>query len=245
MTDESTKLTDDRSEARTPARPSSARAGWLVPAALLALSAVPVAAGAVRMTGLLGGAAITPENARFFAAPLPVVLHIMSVSLYSLLGAFQFAPGFRRRRPGWHRVAGRLLVPSGLVAALTGLWMTLFYPRPEGDGDLVTCFRLVFGAAMVLSLVLGLAAIRRRDIAGHQAWMMRGYAIGLGAGTQALTHLPWFLIIGTPGEFPRALLMGAGWVINLAVVEWIIRRRSAPIRRVPSPGRTDATATGR
>jgi hypothetical protein len=33
---------------------------------------------------------------------------------------------------------------------------------------------------MVLSIILGFAAIRRRDIIGHRAWMMRGYAIGLG-----------------------------------------------------------------
>ncbi len=208
---------------------SSAKASWLVPAALIVLSAVPMAAGAVRLTELTGGAEVTPENARFFAAPLPVVLHILSVGLYSVLGAFQFAPGYRRKRLGWHRAAGRLLIPCGLVAALSGLWMTLFYPRPEGDGDLLAGLRLVFGSAMVLAIVLGFAAIRRRDLARHRAWMIRGYAIGLGAGTQVLTHLPWFLIFGTPGEFPRALLMGAGWVINLAVAEWIIRG-DRPIR---------------
>ncbi|GAA4181093.1 DUF2306 domain-containing protein [Streptosporangium oxazolinicum] len=196
-----------------------------MPAGLILLSVIPLVAGAVRMTELTGGATVTPENARFFAAPVPVVLHIFSVSLYSLLGAFQFAPGFRRRRPGRHRAAGRLLVPSGLVAALSGLWMTLFYARPPGDGDLLAVFRLVFGSAMLLSIVLGLAAIRRRDFTRHRAWMIRGYAIALGAGTQALTHLPWFLIAGTPGEFSRALLVAAGWVINLAVAEWIIRRR--------------------
>ncbi|MCG5215270.1 DUF2306 domain-containing protein [Streptosporangium sp. KLBMP 9127] len=210
-----------------PTNTSSARANWLVPAALIVLSAVPMAAGAVRLTELTGGAEITPANARFFAAPLPVVLHIVGVSLYSILGAFQFAPRFRRRKSGWHRVAGRVVVPCGLVAALSGLWMTLFYPRPVGDGDLLAGFRLVFGSAMVLAIVLGFAAIRRRDIARHRAWMTRGYAIGLGAGTQALILGPWMVIVGTPGEIPRALLVGAGWVINLAVAEWIIRRRPA------------------
>jgi hypothetical protein len=67
--------------------------------------------------------------------------------------------------------------------------------------------------------------------------MMRGYAIGLGAGTQVLTHVPWFLLLGVPDEFTRALLMGAGWVINLAAAEWIIRKRRArqsQPRRAPS-----------
>lgn len=216
---------------------TSARKEWLVPAALLVLSAVPVIAGAVRVTELTGGADITPANARFFAVPLPVVLHIISASLYCVLGAFQFAPGFRRRHRGWHRAAGRVLVPCGLVAALSGLWMTLFYPLPAGDGALLSAFRILFGSAMVVSIVLGFTAIRRRDIARHSAWMMRGYAIGLGAGTQALTHLPWVVIVGTPGEFTRALLMLAGWVINLAVVELVIReqRTRTPRRSVGVP----------
>ena len=57
--------------------------------------------------------------------------------------------------------------------------------------------------------------------------MIRGYAIGLGAGTQVLTHVPWFLLVGQPGEVARAVLMGAGWVINLVVAEWIIRKQPA------------------
>ncbi|MEU4533621.1 DUF2306 domain-containing protein [Streptosporangium sp. NPDC023825] len=228
--------TDDRNTAgtlaargREVATASSGRPGWLLPAALILLSAVPIIAGAARLTELTAGAEITPGNARFFATPVPVVLHILTVSVYSVLGAFQFAPRFRRRRPGRHRAAGRVLVLCGVAAALSGLWMTLFYPRPDGDGDLLAGIRLVFGSAMLLAIVLAFAAIRRRDAARHRAWMIRGYAIGLGAGTQALTHLPWFLIFGTPGEFPRALLVAAGWVINLAVAEWFIRKR--PIGR--------------
>jgi uncharacterized membrane protein len=209
---------------------STNRAEWLVPTALLVLGAIPVAAGAVRIVELTGGAEITPDNARFFASPLPVILHIVSVTLYSILGAFQFSPTLRRRKPGWHRLIGKwILVPCGLAAALSGLWMTQFYPWPEGDGVLLYGLRLFFGSAMVLSIILGAAAIRRRNYAQHGAWMIRGYAIGLGAGTQVFTHLPWILLLGTPDEFPRALMMGAGWVINLAVAEWIIWKR--PSRR--------------
>ena len=48
---------------------------------------------------------------------------------------------------------------------------------------------------MAVSIVLGYAAIRRGDVIQHRAWMMRGYAIGLGAGTQVLTQLAGSLII--------------------------------------------------
>ena len=208
------------------------RSGRHIPALLILLSLVPAVFGTVRLVELARGAEITAANARFFATPLPVVLHILVVIPYSVVGAFQFAPGFRRRHRGWHRAAGKVLAAFGLVAALTGLWMAHFYPWPEGDGQLLYGFRLVFGAAMVASIVLALRAIRRRDFASHGAWMMRGYAIGLGAGTQVLTHLPWSVLVGgRPGELPRGLMMGAGWVINVVVAEWIIhrgrRRRSA------------------
>lgn len=207
--------------------PSRFKAGRL-PSALLALVAIPIAAGAVRLTQLLGAADVTPENARFFAAPVPVVLHIISAALFCLLGPFQLSPGVRRRWPGWHRRAGRLLMVCGVLAGLSGLWMTQFYPPVVNDGPLLYVFRLLAGAGMVVCVMLGFAAIRRGQVAQHRAWTTRGYAIGAGAGTQALVHLPWILTVGQPGELGRALLMGAGWAINLAVAEWSIRRRRVP-----------------
>jgi hypothetical protein len=206
---------------------NSTKRDWLIPAFLVALSLVPAIAGTARLAQLAGGAEITPENARFFAMPLPVTLHIVSAILYSIGGAFQFSPGFRRRQRGWHRAAGRILAPLGLVVALSGLWMAQFYDLPPFDGTMVYLERVVFGWAMVLSIVLGLDAIRRRDFASHGAWMTRAYAIGLGAGTQVFTHLPWFILVGgaMPGGVPRAVMMGAGWVINVVVAECIIRRR--------------------
>ena len=62
--------------------------------------------------------------------------------------------------------------------------MTAFYAGPDRDNALLVGFRLLFGSAMVASVVLGVAAIRRGDIPGHSAWMTRAYAIGLWAGTQ-------------------------------------------------------------
>jgi hypothetical protein len=213
------------------------KTAWLIPAALILLSAVPVAAGAFRIVQLTGGGEITPENARFFASPVPVVGHIISSILYSILGAFQFAPSLRRWKPGWHGAVGKwILAPSGLVAALSGLWMTLSYPWPEGDGVLLYGLRLLFGLGMALAIILGVFAIRRRDYAQHGAWMIRGYAIGLGAGTQVFTQLPWVLLVGpaAPDELSRAIMMGAGWVINLVVAEWIIRKRPSRRSHIPS-----------
>lgn len=205
---------------------------WAVPAALILLSLIPVIAGASRMTELAGGAAVTPQNARFFASPVPVVVHIVSVTIYSLLGAFQFIPALRGRR-GWHRIAGGVLIPAGLLAALSGLWMSAFYPLPDGDTDVPV--RLLFGSAMLVSIVLGVIALRNREYVRHGAWMTRGYAIGVAAGTQALVILAWILLVGTPAELTRALLMTAAWVINVAVAEYVIHRRARHSARAHGP----------
>lgn len=203
---------------------SLTRHPWLQPSALVLLATVPVIAGAHRIGELATGAQVTAQNARFFADPVPVVVHIVGATTFCLLGAFQFSPYFRRRWPRWHRVAGRIVAPSGLAVALSGMYMAVFYQEPADVGAMLTGFRLVFGSAMAVSLVLGFVAILRRDVATHRAWMIRGYAIGVGAGTQLLTEAPWILLVGPVDKLSNALLMLAGWLINVAVAEWVIRR---------------------
>ncbi|MGY1846082.1 DUF2306 domain-containing protein [Blastococcus sp. SYSU DS1021] len=216
---------------RTTPRP---RRRWLVPAALIALALVPLLAGAARLIELSGGAAALPEPPRSAAAPVPLVVHIMSALVFTVVGAFQFVPGTRGRRPRWHRVTGRIVAPVGLVAALSGLWLTAVITG--ADSGLLTVFRAAAGAGMAVAIVLGVTAVLRRDIRRHRAWMLRGYALGLGAGTQVFTAGFWLVVAGAPGPTAEALTMGAGWLINLAVAEWLIRRRPAG-RRLP-------TATG-
>ncbi|MGY1718305.1 DUF2306 domain-containing protein [Blastococcus sp. SYSU DS0552] len=217
--------------APTTSRP---RRRWLVPAALIALALVPLLAGAARLIELSGGAAALPEPPRSAAAPVPLVVHILSALVFTVVGAFQFVPGTRGRRPRWHRVTGRIVAPVGLVAALSGLWLTAVITG--ADSGLLTVFRAAAGAGMAVAIVLGVTAVLRRDIRRHRAWMLRGYALGLGAGTQVFTAGFWLVVAGAPGPTAEALTMGAGWLINLAVAEWLIRRRPAG-RRLP-------TATG-
>jgi len=213
----------------------SSRWHWLVPGGLIELSLVPVAAGSARLAQLAGGTAATPANERFVSTPLPVVLHIVGATVFCLLGALQFSTTLRRKP--WHRRAGRVVVPAGLVAALSGLWMAVYYDLPATDNRVLEATRLVVGVGMITALLLGLRAVRSRDFAAHRNWMMRGYALGIGAGTQVLTNLPWALVFGAPPPMVRAGLMGAGWAINLAVAEWFIRHRPAPVPRAGTPSR--------
>jgi uncharacterized membrane protein len=204
------------------------KTSWLVPVGLVLLGMVPVLAGGVRLAEIASGAEVGPANARFLTAPVPVVLHIVAVAIYTLLGAFQFSGSLRRSHPGWHRAAGRTLVPAGLVAALSGLWMTQFYiPPPMDEGLTLYLVRWAVGTFMAAFLILGIVAIKRGEAVNHQAWMMRAYGLGAGAGTQVLTHLPWVLAAGMPtSTLTRDLLMTAGWAINILVVEWILAGRA-------------------
>ena len=228
-------------------RANTRRADWYVPAALVTLSVVPALAGAARLGEVVSGAAVTTDNARFIAAPVSTTLHVVSVVLFSMVGAFQFSNGLRRRHRAWHRVAGRVLLVAGLVTALTGLYMTQTYPWPATDGVLVYLERLVVGSAMLACLVASIAAIRRKDFSAHGEWMIRAYALGMGAGTQVLTHLPWFVIMHSkPDGIPRAIMMGGAWVINAGVAEWIIRRgavRAAPNDRPRKPATSVASSS--
>jgi uncharacterized membrane protein len=193
---------------------------------LIALTVIPVIAGSLRLLEIGGGPVLLPTNPRIDASPTPVVVHILAVTLFALLGAFQFSARLRRRHRSWHRRCGRLMVVAGLAVAGSGLWMTLFYPGAPG-GTLLWGVRLMVGSAMAASIVLAFSAIRRRDIPTHRAWMIRAYALAAGAGTQLVTQGISEAAFGT-GNLDKALSMTSGWVINIAVAEWIIRR---PARR--------------
>lgn len=212
---------------------------WPVPAALIALVAFPLVAGTLRILELAGGPVVLPQNPRIDASPAPLVVHVLAAATYALAGAFQFPARLRRAHPAWHRRTGRVLVVAGLALAGSGLWMTLFYPGAPG-GVLLWAVRLVVSTAMGASLVLGFAAIRRRDIGSHRAWMIRAYALALGAGSQVLTQGFGEAVFGT-SELSTALSVSSGWILNAAIAEWIIHRSRPQVGR----RRTEAFAGSR
>ncbi len=222
-----------------PVSRARSRSGRWVPAALLALAFIPVVIGSIRVVQLLGGPAGIEPDARFDAAPTAVVVHLVASIGYAVLGAFQFSPRVRRR--GWHRRAGRVLVPLGLVVAGSALWLTLLYDRKDGTGTLLYSVRLLVGAGMAACVVLGVAAIRRRDIGSHRAWMTRAYALALGAGTQAFTIGFGEALFGT-GVLRTDLMMSAGWGLNLAVAELLTRR--SPRTKLPRQRQHAGTQPG-
>jgi len=207
---------------------SLTKSDLMVPALLIALSVVPTVGGVVRLMSVANDDAVTADNARFLDAPAPVVLHVVSATLYCLLGAFQFSRGVRLRWPRVHRRAGVLLTLCGLLAGLTGFWMTVRYPIPTGlQGPILYVVRLVVASAMIASIAVAWSSILRRNIARHEAFMIRAYALGQGASTQVVVLLPWMLISHESHGVTRDLLMTLSWGINVVIAESIIRSRAS------------------
>lgn len=199
---------------------------WLVPIGLIALTSIPIITGSLRLTQLFGGPAIMPEASRFTDFPIPVIVHIIGGIVFGVVGAFQFVPALRRGRRSWHRAAGRVLIPAGFAVALSALWMATATELPPGDGPALLVIRWLFGTYLLVALVLAVRALMRRSYATHGAWMTRAYALGIAAGTQAFALIPGSILYGSADETSRAVAMTAGWLINLAVAELVIWRRT-------------------
>lgn len=207
------------------------RRAWLAPAGLLALSAAPSLFGVVRLFGLALGRATLPDHARVSEHPWPLVLHIVGATGFAILGALQFSAPLQRRR--FHRVSGRLTVVFGVAAALSAMWLATMVPPGPDDAPWLRGPRFAAGAGMLACLLAGFAAVGRRDMDAHTAWMTRAYALALGSGTQFFTLLPYVLLAERRDATIASVLLAAGWVVNLAVAERAIRRRkqcaAAPI----------------
>jgi len=198
-------------------------AGWL-------LALLPSLVGVLRLlqwTGLT----VEPLPVRP-SSPLALILviHVVAVIGFGLLAPLQLSALSHRQNSTVHLRLGWLVWFSAVVAATTGLVLSLSYPHGPHHGLTLLLVRLLVAVAMLGCLAAGLAAVVGRQIATHRAWMIRAYALGMGAGTQVVTHVPLILWPELAGETSRTLCMTAGWVINLVVAEAVIRPRRRPER---------------
>jgi len=206
---------------------------WIVFSVIFVYSFIPAFGGLIRVLELAGGPQIAPANPRALLAPTPIILHILSSFLFCIVGAVQFLPGIRRQRPAAHRVTGRVIAVAGCISALTGLWMTHFYVFPEAlQGGALYWVRMVLGTAMIGLIIWAVIAIRSRNVFEHGASLVRAYAIGQGASTQALLGIAWIIAVGSEAMGPlRDGLMIFAWVVNLLAAEIFIRAKLKPPKR--------------
>ena len=185
---------------------------------------IPVMNAAVSLVQLPLGA-LPQDSLRLAAVPVAFFLHSLAGVLFGVLGPLQFVLALRSRFAALHRLAGRVFVLSGMGLGLSGLALLLRVESPSTV--LLDAARGVFGVALMVVLVLGVASARAHDMLRHRAWMIRAYAIGMGSGTVALVMFPIYLITGAPitGLVSDIVFVGM-WLGSIAVAEWVIRKSS-------------------
>jgi uncharacterized membrane protein len=152
---------------------------------------------------------------------LAFFIHVYA-SIWVLLAGFsQFSKRLLKRRPVWHRRLGYVYVLNILCITGPASLVMGFYAN-GGTGS-----RIAFVLLAVLWLyftVMALYHARRRNFKTHRHFMMRSYALTL----SALTLRAWKYLITNTVELPPMdvyrMVAWLGWVLNLAVAEWMIWR---------------------
>ncbi|PRY31916.1 DUF2306 domain-containing protein [Pseudosporangium ferrugineum] len=235
------------SKIRPPSSRSGSRVSWtvitLISLAIAGYFVGQYATGSLRDLGAEEvGLASTYAN-RPVVAQVAFYVHIVSAGLALAVGPFSFARMIRRRYLGLHRWIGRGYLIAVALAAVSGFVMAFF-----NSAGFVGFFG--FGTLAVLwgwTSYRGYRAVRARDLAGHQAWMIRSFALTFAAPTLRL----WLgILIGVQllagrgaGTDPDELVRNAYaavpflcWLPNIVVAELLIRRRNLPgLRFSPSP----------
>lgn len=190
--------------------------------ALTVFSFIPVLNALVETVQIPTGT-YADDSAHLAVAPVAWFLHVLAGVAFGLSGPTNFVLAQRRRFGRLHRVTGWVFFGAAAVLGLSALSL-LFSVEPQRT-PVVDITRAVFGLALLLAVAQAIVAIRRRDIPGHRAWVIRSYAIGMGLGTVALVFFPIYLATGTPPQGLGAdLLFAASWTLNIGFAEWVIRR---------------------
>ena len=219
--------------------------GLLRPRSVWLMLVVAAVAGAVLVAPYLlldmDTSRTPPRNDLHYAL---LVTHIGTAFLALVLGPLQFIPAVRARRRV-HRTIGRTYLFAGVLpSGLAGIPVAVLAHSPVTRVGL-----LIPAVAWLVTGGLALRAARRRDFATHRAWMMRNYALTFLAVT-ARVVAPLLLVAQLPvldswygGSVDAAIAatipigQWLGWIVNLAVVEILIRRRPAHLAAELGPGR--------
>ncbi len=146
--------------------------------------------------------------------------HITLGGLALLSGCTQFLSGLRQKRLSLHRKLGKVYVAAVMLSGTAGLGIAF----AASGGVWAQMGFAALGFLWLYTTAKAFLAIKKREIAEHQNWMTRSYALCFGAVTLRL-WMPLFLgALGMSFDFAYPIIAWISWVPNLLVAEWIIRR---------------------
>jgi len=122
-------------------------------------------------------------------------LHFLGGGVVIIIGASQFSKTFRNRRPELHRTFGKIYITGVVIGGVSGFYLAL-----NSSGGLVGHYGFgLLAISWVSATLVAYNCIRQRNIAAHQRWMIRSYALTLAALSLRI-YIPIFLIAGAPFE---------------------------------------------
>lgn len=167
--------------------------------------------------------ALPEDSQRLNATPVWHFLHVLGGAIFGILGPIQFGRALMPRYGLLHRIAGRVFVAAGAAISLSSLG--LLWRFPDAYSVAISSGRLLFGIGLGVALTLAMQAIHARDFTRHRNWMIRAYAIGIGATAVSMVFFPIYLITGEPpkGLVADAAFLGA-WTGCVVLAEVLVRR---------------------
>lgn len=167
--------------------------------------------------------ALPEDSQRLNATPVWHFLHVLGGAIFGILGPIQFGRALMPRYGRLHRIAGRVFVAAGAAISLSSLG--LLWRFPDAYSVAISSGRLLFGIGLGVALTLAMQAIHARDFTRHRNWMIRAYAIGIGATAVSMVFFPIYLITGEPpkGLVADAAFLGA-WTGCVVLAEVLVRR---------------------
>jgi len=195
--------------------------------------------------------------------PIWILLHIAGGIVAVTVGLFQFLSALREAHPKVHRATGYLYLSAVILAGCAGLRLSTDTPVFAADAltDLTAldlsflglspsflgysassrfsqeqCYPVMAGfatLAVTWLVTAGLAFVRARQrrFEDHRAWMMRSYSLTFAAATVRLVPLPFLVLTRDPVVAITCTFWS--WILNLAIVEWVIRFGGKPARALP------------
>lgn len=204
---------------RRPARP------MVVPLALFLATLLPIVLALVQVVQIPLGA-LPEDSQRLTATPLLHFMHVLGGATFAILGPVQFGRALLPRFGRLHRILGRIFVATGAMISLSSLGLLSHFPDTYSVA--ISGGRLVFGIGLGIALFMAMRAIFARDIVRHRNWMIRAYAIGIGATAVTMVFFPIYLITGEPpqGLVADIAFLGA-WTACVVFAEILVRRIGA------------------
>ncbi|TWI80210.1 putative membrane protein [Lacibacter cauensis] len=154
---------------------------------------------------------------------IPVFYTHVYSSIFCLLAGFtQFSNTLRQQYVRLHRVVGLLYVAVVLVSsAPSGFVMALH----ANGGVLAVVFFVMLSLLWWWFTFRAVVAIKQKNIARHEAFMIRSFALALSAITLRLWKVILVYLFAPAPMDVYVIVAGLGWIPNLLIAEYIIKRK--------------------